>query len=408
MKKIRIALIGVGGFAGTHLENISIMEKAGDVELCCFSEINIEAQKNVIEDLKSKGKSFYLDYKQMLTEEKDIDIVVIPSPIYLHKPMCIDALSAGYNVMLEKPPCVTIQDYKEMMEAVEKSNKICSVNFQNLYSESLRELNKKICSGELGKVKSLTAVGMYKRDSGYYSRAGWAGKLVYNNNYVLDGTINNPFAHLMNASLFLASDIENESALPIEVTAELYRANDIESEDTSCVHIKTSDGVDVYFYATLCEATEMRPYIKVDCEKAEAIWSYDNKFEINYPNGKKEEYKYKQKNLMIKHYNSVIKNIECRSSELPSSLRQMEGFVLASNGAFESAEYVRKIGEEYIDIIEEVNKGKAVVFKQIKGIKDIMYEASEKKKLYSEAGVSWAGKTKKISLEGYSYFKRFK
>ncbi len=103
----------------------------------------------------------------------------------------------------------------------------------------------------------------------YYNRTEWAGKLHVNGQWVLDGTINNPLAHMLSDELYLASMKPRAMAEPVSVKAELYHGNDIESEDTSSLRIITDKGVEILFNASLCSDAKMAEHyecIALSCE----------------------------------------------------------------------------------------------------------------------------------------------
>ncbi len=57
----------------------------------------------------------FTDYKQMLAE-RDIEMVTIAAPNYLHAQMTIDIASAGKHVVCEKPLCLTLQEADMMID----------------------------------------------------------------------------------------------------------------------------------------------------------------------------------------------------------------------------------------------------------------------------------------------------
>lgn len=58
---------------------------------------------------------------QRVVERKDIDVVDIATPGYLHHDMAIAAAQAGKHVICEKPLANTLADTKEMLRAVQKA-----------------------------------------------------------------------------------------------------------------------------------------------------------------------------------------------------------------------------------------------------------------------------------------------
>src|SRR5258708_27763243 len=60
------------------------------------------------------------DWRKVM-ERKDIDVVDIATPGYMHHPMVMAAAKAGKHIICEKPLANTLADAKEMLRAVEKA-----------------------------------------------------------------------------------------------------------------------------------------------------------------------------------------------------------------------------------------------------------------------------------------------
>ncbi|BFO20461.1 hypothetical protein SHKM778_68490 [Streptomyces sp. KM77-8] len=78
---------------------------------------------------------------------------------------------------------------------------------------------------------------------------------------MVDGALTNPLAHAVATALALGDSTRAEDVAGIET--ELLRANDIESDDTSCVRITTARGGSVTVAATLCAERADEPYVLV-------------------------------------------------------------------------------------------------------------------------------------------------
>lgn len=402
MSIAKVGLIGISGFGSIHLRSIEYL-RGSMVDLRAIAEINYEKNKDVINRLTSQGVRYYQNYKEMLENHKDLDFVAISTPIHLHAPMAIYAMESGFNVLLEKPPAVTIQDIDAIIEAKKRTNKICAVDFQNTSGKAFRKILEYTKKGKLGKIKTVIGIGRWKRDENYYQRNNWAGKLVIDGNYILDGTINNPLAHLLNNELIIAETAEKKGGEPKEVTAEIYHGHKIEGEDTTCIRIITKTGIEVYYYSTLCNKQEESPYIIIEAEKATAFWSFANKFKIEYFDGNVEEFDGGKEDLFVNMYINMVKHL-FEKEPLCCPIEITRNFVLASNGAFESSERIFDIPDEFIEIRKEDEK----ILTYIKNIKEIIDEASQSKKLFSEINVPWARKTKPFNVENYKEFKLFK
>lgn len=398
MKIAKVGLVGISGFGKTHLNTIKKLE-GKYVEFRAFSEINYEDNKSEIKKLKEKGIHYYVNYREMLEREKDLDFVVLSTPIHLHAPMAIQAMEKGFHVLLEKPPAVTIQDVDKIIDTSKKSGKACAIDFQNTSGKAFRKLLDYVTEGRFGDIKSLVGVGRWKRDESYYKRTPWAGKLIYNGNYVLDGTINNPLSHLLNNLLILVEASCPGGSVPQEVTAELYHGHRIESEDTACIRVITRAGITILYYTTLCNPEHETPFIILEGTEGKAYWNYDNVLKIEFYDGHEENFAFETEDLFANMYINMVQHI-FYGRELYCPVNLTRSFVLAANGAFESGHNVIEIPEDYVIVSKEGGS----VFTYIKEIKEVIDKASSSKKLYSELEIPWAKKSMPFKMDNYKEF----
>jgi predicted dehydrogenase len=89
---------------------------------------------------------------------------------------------------------------------------------------------------------------------------------------VVDGALTNPFAHATATALALA---EGTAAEPLrEVHVELFRANPIESDDTSCLRLVTARGTTITVAVTLCAEQAAEPYLIVHGTRGRIVLEY--------------------------------------------------------------------------------------------------------------------------------------
>lgn len=399
MKTYKAALIGIGGFGGNHAKVMLELAEAGLLEIVAFAELHVDRSPDAYARLTAAGAVHYEDYEQMLQRHPEVDFVTIATPIAAHRPMCVKALDMGFHVIVEKPPAVTIQDVDDMIEARRRSGRLCQVNFQNTSGQAARKLIELLRAGALGRITDVTGLGMWKRDEAYYARTGWAGKLTHNGMLVLDGTINNPLAHLLHNCLLFAGGGEAAKAAPEWVQAELYHANRIESEDTSCVRIGVAGGATVHFFATVCHDRSETPSVRIRGTEGEALWTYENKLTVRNRDGES-TWAFGPEHLVENMYRNMMAAIG-RGEPLYAPIDDCRSFMAASNGAFLSAGAVRTIPDEYVR--EDVGEG-GVVSRNVPGLSSHMREAAEQRKLFSEYPFPWAVRTSPFRMEGYSRF----
>lgn len=400
VKICRAALIGIGGFGVEHVKMMEKLSEEGRVQVVAFTEPNRDAHQESYHKLAALGAIHYTDYMQMLTHHPDIDFVALATPIATHKPMCIQIMTMGFHVLVEKPPAITIQDLDEMIAVQRETGRLCQVNFQNTSGQAFRALLEKLSTGVLGQIEHVVGIGMWKRSRAYYDRTRWAGKLVSDGQYVLDGTFNNPFAHLLHNCL-LAAGVEGTPELqPQSVQAELYHVNEIEGDDVSCIRTVMANGVDVHFYAMLCAEGGGDPFISVHGTQGEARWDYENKLTIRTQDGE-EELAFGPVDLIHKMYVNLLEAIESPGKPLYSPLEACRSFVLVSNGSYESARAIHAIPGQFVT---ERPAGTSTV-RLLPGLSQKLGDVAARRQMYSEYSFPWAVSSLPFEMEGYTRFR---
>lgn len=395
---MKIAIIGINGYGVTHLQQALELQQEGKVKLEAVSDLKIESE--VEAELSSLGTRMYSDYKEMLAVERSVDLVIVSTPIHLHATMGVDVMEAGFDLLLEKPPAALIQDVDRLIEANERTGKLCIVNFSFVSLSAFQKMNDWIVSGKIGKVKAVKGLGLWQRTEKYYNRTPWAGKLKVNGHYVLDGTIMNPFSHQLNLLMRMAS-LPALGGVPVEVQAELYRANDIEGEDISSIRVKMSSGVPVYFTATTCATA---PYI----QQRAVIEGTEGSIAFGFNGGpiilKSGEEEVRFEDTIPIQGGNLLNYLQLKRGEVEevnSSLSSTRMFLQVANGAFESAGGTVPVPAEFVS---KVKNGADLDCTCVPGLEEKLLEAYEHRKLLSELEIPWAKASQAFDLAGYQKF----
>lgn len=163
-KKVRLGMIGAGGFAGTHLAQLKQVDIA---EVVAIADI-------IPEHLEEKSKEFgisdtYLDYNELLKRE-DIDAVVLPLPDQVHAEVAIAAMKAGKPVLCEKPMALDLEECREMVRVSKETGVPLMVGQIGRYTPSFVKAMDLIKKGAIGKIFFIESE--YAHD---YSAIGGAG-----------------------------------------------------------------------------------------------------------------------------------------------------------------------------------------------------------------------------------------
>ena len=400
MKRCKVGLVGIGGMGDAHLAFLRSMADRGRAELCAACDRDLARYAPNLEKHGFRGVRQYGDFDAFLRAGEALDLVVISTPIHLHRSMFCKTVEAGYNVLLEKPPAVTLQDLDAMRETLAGAKVLGAVGFQHTAEKSFVAFQKRLEEGVIGEVCSVRAQGIWRRYRSYFARTPWAGRLRLGGQYVLDGTVNNPFAHLIQNALLLARTGGRSSQIA-EVRAELYHANPIESEDTSCVKIRTKGGVDILFAATIAAQTEEAPFIRVVGSKGEGFWDYEGNF--RFARGENDvpfETAKIDCDAPLDLYDSVFDFLTGESDRVCCTLEDTRDFVLAGNLAFVSSGLTHGIGDAYVRVAHD----ESGEYLHIPGVNDLLHRAVRENRLYSECGAPWGVPSRSATAEGFTAF----
>ena len=139
-----VAVIGYGGQGGWHTREIL---KSDVVKLS--GVYDIKPERNALAE--QNGIHAYKTVDELLSDAA-VDIVVIAVPNDDHKELVIKALSAGKNVICEKPVEMSVAAFDQMVAAAEESGKLFSVHQNRRWDVDYLAVKQVIESGEIGEV----------------------------------------------------------------------------------------------------------------------------------------------------------------------------------------------------------------------------------------------------------------
>lgn len=96
-------------------------------------------------------EEYTTDWKELI-ERDDIDIIDINAPSDVHKEIAIAAAKAGKHVFCEKPLALTLEDSREMLQAVEEAGVKHMIGFNYRYTPAVMLAKKLIEEGRLGEI----------------------------------------------------------------------------------------------------------------------------------------------------------------------------------------------------------------------------------------------------------------
>jgi len=290
---IRIGIIGLGGFAGAHHQAVARLEERGHAKLICTCDPHAERFAGEQETWRfgARGVQVFGDYRNLLEScHRQLDLVVIPTPIQLHAEMHAAATSYGLPTYLEKPPTLDYAELEKMIAADGRARRASHVGFNFIIEKPRLALKERLLAGEFGAIRGATLAASWPRPASYFSRNNWAGRLLMDDRVVLDSCCGNAMAHFVHNLLFWAGGPELFSwAQLAAVRAELYRAHAIEGADTFFIEADTVTGATLRFALShACTGASTHGEVVI-CERAVLRYAVGGNVEIRWCDGRIEK-----------------------------------------------------------------------------------------------------------------------
>lgn len=165
--RINVAVVGIGGRGGAHLQGFGLLKKAKNVliKTLCDTDENFFAKGlKTVKDITGDTPSIEWDMRKVF-QDKDIDAVSYATPNHWHALGTIWACQAGKHVYVEKPATHNVFEGRKMIEASRKYDKRIQVGFQSRSSQSVIDAIQFIHNGGIGDIYMARGLCIKPRDS---------------------------------------------------------------------------------------------------------------------------------------------------------------------------------------------------------------------------------------------------
>ena len=171
---MKYALIGCGRIATNHIKAV-LNNGLELVAVCDILPEHMQAllEKHGLEQDPSIAR--YTDYKQLLAEHPELELVAIATESGLHARIALDCIDAGVNVIIEKPMAMTMADAEEIIRrSEEKSVTVCACH-QNRFNVAVQKTRQALEAGRFGTLSHGSIHVRWNRNRAYYEQAPWRG-----------------------------------------------------------------------------------------------------------------------------------------------------------------------------------------------------------------------------------------
>lgn len=161
-RKIRMGMIGGGKDAFIGAVHRIAANIDGQVEFCCGAlSINPEVAMESGKMLFLPEDRTYLNYEEMILQEsklpadKRIDFVTIVTPNFAHFAPAMMALDHGFNVVIEKPIALSLDEAKQLENKVKETGLLLCLTHTYSGYPMVKQARQMVAAGQFGAIRKI-------------------------------------------------------------------------------------------------------------------------------------------------------------------------------------------------------------------------------------------------------------
>ena len=141
--KHTLGIIGFGGMGRAHFDCLKNFDR---VQVKGVFDLDPAAQQ----DARDRGLVAY-ESKEALLADPEIDMVLVSTTNEAHKPLLIEAMRAGKNVISEKPVTISSEELLDVMAVAEETGKVFTIDQNRRTNRDFVLMRRKVEEGAIGK-----------------------------------------------------------------------------------------------------------------------------------------------------------------------------------------------------------------------------------------------------------------
>ncbi len=390
-----VCVAGIGGYARAHHQALRELESQGLVKVLAACDPALERVRDVTEALsfETRGIQTFTDFNAMLkafseSDEKP-DWASVAAPIPFHAAMHQACVEAGIACYLEKPPTLDPAELEAMIERDHKARVSTQVGFNHIVQAGRLNLKQRIINDDFGQLRSVSFFGAWQRSESYFKRSPWAGRLMHDNQLLLDSCLGNAMSHHVHNLLFFCGKDALFSWAECEtMEAELYRANPIESADTLFLRGQIAEGITFRFGLTHACFGEDQTVETLEFDRATVTIQPLHGINIAWNNGRTEFISLPPTFPLASNFERFLAYLAGDASRVMTRLVDCRPFVRLNAMAYLACEQIHSISDNCLSLLKKDDSKQHVCF--IPGIIKNLQSFLESGRFPSETDCPWA------------------
>jgi predicted dehydrogenase len=159
---LSVAVAGCGYWGPNLIRNFSSLPDCRVKQMCDTEENRLAHMKKLYPSVATTTKF------EDLINDKDLDAIVVATPVHLHHGLGKKSLLAGKHTFIEKPMATSSADCEELVALAAKKNLTLMVGHTFIYSTPVRRIKEIVDSGEIGEVQYISSrrlnLGLFQKD----------------------------------------------------------------------------------------------------------------------------------------------------------------------------------------------------------------------------------------------------
>ncbi len=159
---MNIAIIGIGYWGPNLVRNFLVQREVNSIIACDISASRLTQLKQIFPNIKFENDP------NKIFNDKNIDAVVIATPVNTHYELAQKAIINNKHVWIEKPVTSCVAEVSSLIELSKKYNKIVMVDHTFIYTGAVQKMKEIIDNNELGDVYYFDSVranlGLFQKD----------------------------------------------------------------------------------------------------------------------------------------------------------------------------------------------------------------------------------------------------
>lgn len=167
---IRVAVLGAGAIADTHLE--ALLRFPTRCQVSALVDPQLDKAREKIARYRLPARVY--PTAEAVLNDAPFDLGVICAPPFAHPLLALQLLNAGKHVLVEKPMATCLAECDAMLAAARANKRLLSVVAQNRFRTPVMKLKQLVETGLLGKIVHAQVDSFWWRGSHYYD-LWWRG-----------------------------------------------------------------------------------------------------------------------------------------------------------------------------------------------------------------------------------------